>query len=137
MSDQQPGLSSEDMRFETAAAKSPCPSRSQLARRAAAAFKARELRNRYFAPAIFAEPAWNMLLALYLADDDGRPVTASGLAQWSGAPSTTGLRWLRLLECERLVRRRPSSSDRRMCFIELTSLGREALDRYFAEAPTI
>ena len=135
MTDQQPGFSREAVRLE--AGPIPSPARSRLARRAAAAFKARELRNRFFARAIFAEPAWNMLLALYLADDDGRPVTASGLSEWSGCPPTTGLRWLRLLESERLVRRRPSATDRRMCFVELTSRGREALDRYFAEAPTI
>ena len=112
-------------------------SRCQLAKRAVAAFKARQLRNHFFAPAIFGEPAWDMLLALYLAEDSGRPVTVSGLANWSGYPATTGLRWLQLLEGECLVRRRPSPNDKRMFFVELTPSGRNALDEFFSRAPTI
>lgn len=112
-------------------------SRSQLAKRAVAAFKARQLRNRFFAPTMFGEPAWDMLLALYLAEDSGRAVTVSGLANWSGYPPTTGLRWLQLLESESLVRRRPSPNDKRMFFVELTARGRNALDQFFFLAPTI
>jgi DNA-binding MarR family transcriptional regulator len=112
-------------------------SRSRLAKRAVAAFKARQLRNRFFAPTMFGEPAWDMLLALYLAEHSGRPVTVSGLANWSGYPPTTGLRWLQLLESESLVRRRPSPNDKRMFFVELTARGRNALDEFFSRAPTI
>lgn len=112
-------------------------SRKQLARRAEAAFKARQSRADYLPSSLFGEPAWNMLLALYLADFSGRPVTVSGLSEWSECPPTTGLRWLQLLEGEGLVRRRPNAIDKRMSFVELTNAGREALDAFFSRAPEI
>jgi DNA-binding MarR family transcriptional regulator len=119
------------------AARNRARTRSELAKRAVAAFKARQLRNRFFAATMFGEPAWDMLLALYLAEDSGRPVTVSGLADWSGYPPTTALRWLQLLEGECLVRRSPSPNDKRMSFVELTPSGRKALDEFFSCAPAI
>jgi DNA-binding MarR family transcriptional regulator len=109
--------------------------RSGLVRRAAALFKARQLRSSIFGQALFGEPAWDMLIALYLADSKGQPVTVSGLAEWARCPSTTGLRWLQVLEAKRLASRRAHPSDRRMHFVELTERGRQALDGFFARAP--
>lgn len=111
--------------------------RSELATRAANALKARQLRNSIFRQPIFGEPAWDMLIALYLADIEQRPVTASGLADWAQCPKTTALRWQHVLEDRRLIRREQNPIDARMQFISLTELGREALDAFFRLAPLV
>jgi DNA repair protein RadC len=86
---------------------------------------------------MFGEPAWDMLVALYVADAAGRDVSVSGLAEWSECPRTTGLRWLAFLEKEGLIRRRSHPSDRRMYFSELAEDARRALDEFFSSAPTV
>jgi len=78
-----------------------------------------------------------MLIALYLADIEQRPVTASGLADWAQCPKTTALRWQHVLEDRHLIRREQNPIDARMQFISLTELGREALDAFFRLAPLV
>lgn len=112
-------------------------SRGQLAARAANALKARQLRASIFRQPIFGEPAWDMLIALYLADIEQRGVTASGLADWAQCPKTTALRWQHVLEDRHLIRREANPADARMQLISLTELGREALDEFFRLAPIV
>lgn len=109
----------------------------ELARRAAAVLKVRQLRNRMLGRALFGEPAWDMLLALYVANGDGSKTTVSGLASGSDYPHTTALRWLQTLEAERLVERRRHPTDKRIHFVELTAAALDALDRLFAENPIV
>lgn len=110
---------------------------SRWAGRAAALFKARQLRTRIFGQTLFGEPGWDMLIALYVAESSGTGVTVSGLAEWVGCPSTTGLRWLQVLEAKRLVCRRAHPSDKRMHFVELTRTAHDALDHFFAQVPAL
>lgn len=102
----------------------------QMAR---ATMKSRRLRARFMPGPMFGEPAWDMLLALYIVDKRGARETISKLCLSSGAPATTALRWLDYLQQHKLVARRQSSTDRRVVFIDLTDLGREAVESYFAE----
>lgn len=60
------------------------------------------LRRRFFPAAMFGEPAWDILLALYLTSVRADR-TVSRLAQRSGAPLSTAIRWLHYLEAEGLV----------------------------------
>lgn len=107
--------------------------RTELARRAAALLKVRRARNDLLGAAFFGEPAWDMLLALYVAESNGTKTTVSGLAG-SECPHTTGLRWLQALEAEQLVKRAPSPTDKRMSFVALTPEAVEAIDRLLCEA---
>ena len=93
-------------------------------------FEQRRARSRHFAPSMFSESAWNMLLALYAVEDSERRMTITGLAELSGAPLTTALRWLDYLEQERLIQRVSSPTDRRVMFVHCAPLGREKLDAY-------
>jgi|SRR5579872_1194477 len=61
-----------------------------------------KLRRRYFPAAMFGEPAWDILLAVYLASAKSDR-TIDRLANSSGAPISTAIRWLRYLEAEGLV----------------------------------
>ena len=109
----------------------------RVAERAAAALKARQLRSSIFGCAIFGEPAWDMLIALYVTQSEGRPVTVSGLAEWTQCPQTTALRWLNILEGKGLIDRTAHPTDKRMHLVDLTGCGREALETFFSVAPTV
>jgi len=93
----------------------------------------RRRRARHFAQSMFGEPAWDIMLALYVSDRGGSRNTISRLAELSGAPMTTALRWLDYLEQAKLVTRQPSPTDRRVMFVELTGTGREKLDAYLSD----
>lgn len=91
----------------------------------------RRLRERFFDPDLFGEPAWDMLLDLYAARLEHTRVSVSSLCIAATVPSTTALRWLRTLTEEGLVRRRADPQDRRRVFIELVETTATGMDRYF------
>ncbi len=110
--------------------------RKTLAEHARLTFAKRSLRSDFFNKDMFGEAAWDMLLALYVAEQSGTRHTVSGLASLSGVATTTALRWLDFLQTEELVARRSSPIDRRVFYIELTDKAREGLDAYFSATMT-
>ena len=92
--------------------------------------KVRRLRLDLFKKPMFGEPAWDMLLTLYVNSAHGTRQSVGRLSATSGSPSTTALRWLDYLEREQLVRREPNPTDRRSDFVELTPKGICALEQY-------
>ena len=95
----------------------------------------RRLRSNHLTNAIFGEPAWDVLLVLYIADFVGGKQTISNVASLVDVPVSTVVRWVRQLERENLATREPHPHDRRMVFVRLGELGREVLDRYFSSLP--
>lgn len=93
----------------------------------------RQARSKYFSKAMFSGPAWDMLLWLYVSRAEGPRLSVGRLAEMSGAPPTTALRWLEYLEKDKLVCRQANPTDRRSEFVELTQKGRGALESYLAE----
>lgn len=80
----------------------------------------RDSRIALLEPSLFGEPAWNILLALYIAAGERYALSISALCVESGAPATTAARSInRLLELN-MVRRVPNPSDNRSAYIELT-----------------
>lgn len=70
-------------------------------------------------PSLFGEPAWNILLALYVAAGEGYALPISALCAESGVPATTATRAInRMLELD-MVRRVANPSDNRSTYIEL------------------
>lgn len=94
----------------------------------------RGARRKFFSPAIFGEPAWELLLKLYLAEEEGGKLTITNLCQNSGFPTTTALRWLHYLEADRLVRREASLVDNRIYYVHLNVKARMALHQFLLEA---
>lgn len=86
----------------------------------------------YFGDWMFGEPAWDILLVLYI-DSKLQRCTVGRLTELAGAALTTIIRWIEALEKRGFVRRTPHPNDRRSSFIELTSKGEEALNSYFSE----
>jgi len=85
-------------------------------------------------PELFGEPAWDILLDLYVADVGGKPVSVSSACIGSAAPPTTGLRWLGVLAEQGLVLREHDPEDQRRVLVRLTDRGLAAMDEYFAAA---
>lgn len=82
---------------------------------------------------LFGEPAWDILLDLYIALGEGKPVSVSSACIGSAAPSTTGLRWLGVLADEGLVVRENDAADHRRVLVRLTPAGIAAMERFFDE----
>lgn len=104
--------------------------RKILCERASQIRFSRELRRSSFDRNIFGEPAWDILLALYVIDDDKRRLSLRELATLASQPLTTSLRWLDYLEDQELVVRRPNPFDQRVVFVELSPKGRASMDEY-------
>lgn len=100
-----------------------------------AAFAQEEYANRrrrdgIFRPGIFAEPAWDMLLDLYVQEHLKRSVSIHSLCIAAAVPPTTALRWIGKLVERGLVERQPSVHDNRVIYIALTADGRTEMERY-------
>jgi DNA-binding MarR family transcriptional regulator len=92
----------------------------------------RKLRAAIFPETIFGEPAWEMLLELYTRGGENEP-DVEALAELSGAPATTALRWLDYLEEQQLIRRDVHPFNSQRPIVRLTEKARAVLDCYFAQ----
>jgi DNA-binding MarR family transcriptional regulator len=106
---------------------------SDLTNLATDIFTARRRRLRFFEEEMFGEPAWDMLLALYINNRSGEVFTVSRLLQFAQSPPTSALRWLNYLERKGLVRRDSHPNDGRSSLIRLTAKGLDALNSYLYE----
>ena len=88
-----------------------------------------------FSASLFSDPAWDMLLELYVASLAQRRLQISRLMERTGVPGTTTLRWIAALEREGLVQRESDRLDARLVLLSLTEEGRKAMDVYFDMLP--
>jgi len=91
------------------------------ARRVAAA---RRIRDRIFGRDLFPNPAWNILLELFIAGEEGRNVTIKSACVAAGVPQSTALRHIAHLIEVRLATRAQHPSDARSAYLKLTDRGR-------------
>lgn len=96
----------------------------------------RRARGRFLNGDLFADPAWDILLDLFVARAEGRLISTSSACIGACVASTTGLRWLRTLEAEGLVQRVADQLDRRQRFISLTPSAIAAVRGWALEAMT-
>jgi predicted transcriptional regulator len=90
-------------------------------------------RGKYFDPALFSDPAWDMMLDLTAAHAEGSKVAVTSLCIASGVPATTALRWIKQLVETGLFERVEDRTDRRRAFISLSDKAAQLMSRYFAE----
>ncbi len=93
--------------------------------------RCRQMRMRFFNSELFADPAWDMLLDLTAARGEHRRVSITSLCLASGVPTTTALRWIKLLEQAGAVERIEDDTDRRRAFVALSEHGAEAMAQCF------
>ena len=82
--------------------------------------RTRQKRSLHFDGALFADPAWDMLLAVALAEIEQRRVSITDLCYAAVVPATTALRWIASMTGEGVLVRRPDAFDRRRVYIELS-----------------
>lgn len=97
------------------------------------ALKARRFRTNYFSESLFADPAWDMMLELLLAELTQRRITVSALCAKAAVPASTAIRWVNNLVHQNLFVRRDDPLDARRVFVELAPDTSLRLRRYFCE----
>lgn len=90
----------------------------------------RQARFDFFPSELFHEPAWDMLLALYIAQTDKKVMNVKTLVAAASAPVTTSQRWIDHLHKLKLIDRVVDFEDRRRIEISLSSTGHDSIERY-------
>ncbi len=78
-------------------------------------------RNELFGAALFRDPAWDMLLELYVAHEHNETLTASSLCYAVDVPVSTGTRMIQRLEDHGLVTREGDQEDCRRLIVKPTA----------------
>lgn len=95
----------------------------------------RRRRSKIFrADTLFGEPAWDILLDLFIAAKERRRVSVTSACIGSAVPSTTALRWIAILERQGLLVREADPGDARRVYVKLSARGYAAMLEYFASS---
>lgn len=106
--------------------------RPVTAARIRAHLRARRARAQFFGPDLFADPAWDMLLDLAAARQEGCRVSVSSLCIAAAVPTTTALRWIKTLVDQGLLAREADPEDGRRAFISLSAPAAGAMEHCLA-----
>lgn len=94
--------------------------------------RVRALRWDFFRGDLFDEYAWNILLVLYIAQENGHDTTETMALQEASVPPAVGTRWIAHLEQSRLVDR-----DGPPDILRLTDASRAQLADYLDEVALV
>jgi hypothetical protein len=95
-------------------------------------FKNRIARKRYFEfDYIVGEPCWDMLLDLCISEIEGKKVSVTSVCIASGARPTTALRWVSLLERDKMIEKCEDPSDKRRTFVRISRKTFDDMFGYF------
>lgn len=100
--------------------------RREFARRV---LRVRQQRNAILGADSFRDPAWDMLLDLYVQDGSSAGTMVSALCIASGVPQTTALRYIYRLEQLGLVQTTDHPTDQRRTMVSLTDNARPRVER--------
>ena len=93
----------------------------------------RRRRSAHLPAELFHEPAWDMLLTLYVARVERRTMYVKMLVLAADAPITTSQRWIEQLAKLNLVVRTEDPVDRRRVEVALSESAAVAIERYLVE----
>jgi DNA-binding MarR family transcriptional regulator len=79
---------------------------------------------------LLGDPAWDMVLDLFVAGEDGKTVSVSSSCHAAGVPSTTALRWLSVLADRDLILRTDDLWDKRRVNVSLKPSIRASMAQY-------
>lgn len=91
-----------------------------------------ELRHSFFDKNLFSDPAWLILLDLFVHNTVGRPVSVSSLYLAAKTPPTTALRWINALVDRGMIERLDDPTDRRRVHLKLSPAAYENMTAYLA-----
>jgi len=123
-------------RASAAQASPPGFADEKLATIATSISRARRRRAKCFDASLFSEPAWDMLLELFVARIRGKSISASGLCRTAGVSEATGCRWIDMLEADGLVRSCPLSERGAPRLVEISDSGFGSMRQYVLEGVT-
>ncbi|MFN3677332.1 MAG: MarR family transcriptional regulator [Sphingomonas pseudosanguinis] len=81
----------------------------------------------FFPRDVFRDSAWDMMLELFIAEQQAKPLCVKELILVSGESSTSALRRIDRLEESNLLRRRTDPTDHRRLIVSLTQRGTDAM----------
>ena len=111
--------------------------RRQWGRLARTIYRERVRRSAYFPVGVFGEPAWDILLDLFVAAKSNELRSIKAICLASQVPEATALRYIDLLADHGLVERRQDKTDRRRKFLSLTPLGERNMQDYLTSMQPI
>lgn len=91
----------------------------------------RGIRPGTLSPDLFGEPAWDLLLDLYIREKSGSRSSVTSACIGSRAPHTTALRHIDALRRSGWIKRIPDEGDKRRFWLALTPGAIQKLDRHF------
>lgn len=94
-------------------------------------YRERQRRREIFGDDLFGEPAWDLLLDLYIAEKTGTRTSVTAACLGANVPGTTALRYLQQLEERGLVLREGDRRDARRVFVRLSEAGYARMTDYF------
>lgn len=80
---------------------------------------------------LFGEPAWDILLNLFIAGCEGRRLSVAAVCSGAGTPESTALRWLTILENRGMIIR---EGEPERAFVKLSGAVNVSLADYFRKS---
>lgn len=117
--------------FRPLVADAPQPAAELTAQTVREMIRLRRMRDRFFDAALFADPAWDILLDLLAAELEGKKVSVSSLCIAASVPPTTALRWIGAMTQSGLLTRTQDTEDARRIFIGLSDETEKRMRAYF------
>jgi DNA repair protein RadC len=103
---------------------------------AKATLRRRMLRDQLFgAPELFGDPAWEMLIDIFIHEGEGNPLPVSSLCVTPSIPMSSALRLCQKLCDAGIIHRIPDPSDGRRSFVSLAPEIAHRIRAYFEEGP--
>ena len=105
-----------------------------IARRICRLRRRRDLLMGALAEGLFGEPAWDMLIDLYVGQREGRAVSASDLCIAAAVPIATALRHIHALKDRGLIERYADPAGGSRIFVRLTEAALNAVEAVLIDA---
>jgi PAS domain S-box-containing protein len=107
---------------------------SDLLHAAKLLLEGRRRRDRAFDAELFSDPAWDLLLGVYVCEAEGRILTAKALREASGVAASVAERWIQLLLASGLIEAESAArADLMSMPLRLSGEGHRRFEQYLGE----
>ncbi|MCJ2180546.1 MarR family winged helix-turn-helix transcriptional regulator [Novosphingobium album (ex Hu et al. 2023)] len=96
-------------------------------------YNIRQKRGIFFRKNLFGDPAWDIILDLYIAEEDEKEISITSACVAAGVPTSTGLRWITILIQNGYVDRHDDPADARRSYLRLTATARDSLEALLSQ----
>lgn len=97
-------------------------------------YLSRRRRKKYISQDLFGEPAWDLLLDLFISRLKKKRVSVSSACIAADVPLTTALRWLGILVENNLIERFDSETDQRVRWVQLTDSASQTMAEFVRDS---